>query len=295
MDGKRAAILQELAKLHLDILEEQVKIYHEQVEAYISATGAHPISQTRATAVSTVPTTNWKKYSRAAPSTLPSDLLTSILCQSCNKDGYIERRAQFETAIEAAKRNDFSTTEKSHFAFVLYKTLEKRKQRKREMREVDFKGIRSAYDGAMDMLMEWVQSSSAHLKSDSREQDLVNIVLQLVSKYPPNKQADQQRLAAALRESRALAKSNARQTSDESKTSSETQPAELKEILDNVLLKRRETKKGTVYMATLRANGGTLCQKRSEVECAEFILKRVHNDGFHWRNMLVLQTDQAAD
>ncbi|CAK4672844.1 hypothetical protein LEN26_009313 [Aphanomyces euteiches] len=288
MDGRQAQLLQELATLQLNVFEEQVKIFHEQVEGCIAITGTHPLTQENASSVCTVQGTNWKKYSRALPSPLLSETLATIVFGVCNSEGYIESSELLQWAFEKVKQADLNTSDRIHFLFLLLHTLEKRKLNKRTMKEDDFRAMRVHYEDNLDMLMGWVQASVPYLNSDSRDQDLVHIVLQLVTKFPPSKQSEKQKLATTLRDLRSQAK-NPRAPNG---SSERREPDELNEILAHVSLKKKDLKNAPVFKATLRANGGTFCQKKSELECAQYILKRCHNDGFDWRLSLVLKSDE---
>ncbi|RHY33463.1 hypothetical protein DYB32_001635 [Aphanomyces invadans] len=178
--------------------------------------------------------------------------------------------------------------DKVQFAFILLRTLDKRKAMKHE----DFRGVRSLYDDKISLLLDWTKQSAPYLHVDSREQSLVQLLLHIVTKHPPSKQATKEHVAATLREVQSQAKAEATSTTQRV-TADGTD--ELQEILQHVAFRRKETKNYSVYITIFRANGGTFCQKKTQLECAQTILKRIQADGFNWRHKLVLNFDKGYD
>ncbi|RHY05377.1 hypothetical protein DYB28_005926 [Aphanomyces astaci] len=210
--------------------------------------------------------------------------------KACHKDGYIPSKLLLEHALKEAARAEF--TDKMQFAFILLRTLDKRKQNRLD---ADFQGMRSLYDEHIGLLLGWARQSAPYLHVDSRDQNLVQLVVHIVSHHPPTKSSTQEHVATTLRDLQNQAKNVRSEGAAPKERGTADGSDELHEILTHVTFRRKETKNFSMYFAVYRANGGTICQKKSQLECAQAILKRSHTDGFNWRHLLVLNFDKADD
>ncbi|ETV82006.1 hypothetical protein H257_05532 [Aphanomyces astaci] len=194
------ALYHQLIHVHMHALASHVRIFHQLVDTYVAHVGEHPITGVRSVATCSLPKTKRSILAHSTPSNLPSAFTMTLLSQVCHRGGYIESPLLLEYALNQLERWQLETAEKVQITFVVYLTLQHHGHHGASSSSFSrFDQYYCLYESYLHVFLNWMRHAALEKLRTTELDELVRVLLLLVSAFPPLLHSRRRQTARLLR------------------------------------------------------------------------------------------------